>query len=86
MLSLFTEYPIITVIAVVAATALLLFLKYTEPQLGEILGMQRVFPFLVLFVMAILWIGKAIGKAFLPQEAKKRKNRARATKAQSGKD
>ena len=86
MLSYFLKHPFVTGIAIVLAVTLALAVRNVNPLLGEMLGMYQIFPFLVIGIIAILWAVVAIGKVFLPKEAKKRKNRARALKARNSKD
>ncbi|WP_371378732.1 hypothetical protein [Sporomusa aerivorans] len=64
MFSLFLEHPIITGIAIVLALIIVVTVGNVDPQLGEILGMNIVFPFLVIGFMMILCVILAIIKAF----------------------
>jgi hypothetical protein len=71
MFSLFLEHPIITGIAIVLALIIVVAVGNVNPQLGEILGMNIVFPFLVIGFMMILWAILAIIKAFQTEKFKK---------------
>lgn len=74
MFSLFLEHPIITGIAIVLTLIIVVTVGNVDPQLGEILGMNMVFPFLVIGFMMILWAILAIIKAFQTGNFKKNKN------------
>ena len=74
MFSLFLEHPIITGIAIVLALIIVVSVGNVDPQLGEILGMNIVFPFLVIGFMMILWVILAIIKAFQTEKIKKNKD------------
>ena len=74
MFSLFLEHPIITGIAIVLALIIVVTVGNVDPQLGEILGMNIVFPFLVIGFMMILWVILPIIKAFQTEKIKKTKD------------
>ncbi|WP_371367132.1 hypothetical protein SRRS_12160 [Sporomusa rhizae] len=74
MFSLFLEHPIITGIAIVLALIIVVTVGNVDPQLGEILGMNMVFPFLVIGFMMILWAILASIKAFQTGNFKKNKS------------
>ena len=74
MFSLFLEHPIITGIAIVLALIIVVSVGNVDPQLGEILGMNIVFPFLVIGFLMILWVILAIIKAFQTEKIKKNKD------------
>ncbi|KYZ77055.1 hypothetical protein AXX12_02640 [Anaerosporomusa subterranea] len=86
MLSLFFEYPIVTGISFVLALILASVVGDVDSKLGEILGMNMVFPIVVFCFMAVLEAIFFVVKAFQTGEVKKRKNRARAFKARNSKD
>lgn len=86
MVSLFSEYPIITGISIVLGLIIASIIGTVNPLLGEILNTNMVFPFLVIGIVTILFTVLAIGKTLLQREVKKRKNRARASKIRNSKD
>lgn len=69
---IFLEHPIFTVTASVLAGILVLIIGFYDARLGEILGMQMVFPIVVFGIMVGLGLLIGIGRK-LRKKIKKRK-------------
>ncbi len=72
MLSLFFEYPIITGVSIVLALILTSIAGSISPRLGEILGMNMVFPLVVFSLVVILFAIFTVGENFFMRKVKKR--------------
>ena len=72
MLSLFFEHPIIIGISLVLALVLTSIAENISPRLGEILGMNMVFPLVVFSLVVILFAIFTVGENFFMRKVKKR--------------